>query len=108
MTELQSRLQDRQVFVRRSQLKWASMFDAFIHIDAENPKWVYTWRLEAEVKLRIEKGSGMTDEQVKRFVDGCKFRKLDAHIFEGRYLTDSRLSSVRAVYRNPSKRHLQG
>jgi D-glycerate 3-kinase len=52
------------------------MFDAFIHIDAEDPKSVYTWRVEAEVKLRIEKGSGMTDEQVKRFVDGCKFSKL--------------------------------
>jgi pantothenate kinase-related protein Tda10 len=50
------------------------MFDAFIHIDAENPKWVYGWRLEAEVKLRAAKGSGMTDEQVKRFVDGCEYR----------------------------------
>jgi len=49
------------------------MFDAFIHIDAENTKWVYQWRLEAEVKLRAAKGSGMTDEQVEKFVDGCKF-----------------------------------
>ena len=47
------------------------MFDAFLHIDAEDTRWVYAWRLEAEVKLRKEKGSGMTDEQVKNFVDGC-------------------------------------
>lgn len=53
------------------------MFDAFIHIDAEDPKWVYDWRLEAEVKLRAAKGSGMTDEQVKRFVDGCKYSFLN-------------------------------
>ena len=58
------------------------MFDAFIHIDAEDPKWVYTWRLEAEVKLRIEKGSGMTDEQVKRFVDGCKFSNFDIRLMK--------------------------
>lgn len=76
MTGLQSKSQHTQIFARRSQLKWTSKFDAFIHIDAEDAKWVYTWRLEAEVNLRIEKGSGMTDEQVKRFVDGCKFRKL--------------------------------
>jgi D-glycerate 3-kinase len=54
------------------------MFDAFIHIDAEDTRWVYTWRLEAEVKLRREKGSGMTDEQVKRFVDGCEFAECPA------------------------------
>jgi len=57
----------------KAQLTVGSMFDAFIHIDAENTKWVYRWRLEAEVKLRAAKGSGMTDEQVERFVDGCKF-----------------------------------
>ncbi|KAI0132250.1 D-glycerate 3-kinase [Xylariales sp. AK1849] len=45
------------------------LFDAFIHIDAENTEWVYDWRREQEVKLREEKGTGMTDEQVVTFVD---------------------------------------
>lgn len=49
------------------------MFDAFIHIDAAEPQWVYEWRLQAEHKLRDEKGSGMTDDQVKKFIDGCNF-----------------------------------
>ncbi|KXJ92484.1 D-glycerate 3-kinase [Microdochium bolleyi] len=45
------------------------LFDAFIHIDAEDTEWVYDWRLEQEVKLRQMKGTGMTDEEVVRFVD---------------------------------------
>lgn len=51
---------------------WA-MFDAFVHIDAAETGWVYDWRLEAEVKMRELKGveNAMTDEQVRRFVDGC-------------------------------------
>jgi len=46
-----------------------ALFDAFVHIDAENTEWVYDWRLEQEVKLRRDKGTGMTDEEVVRFVD---------------------------------------
>ncbi|KAM7218988.1 putative kinase [Rhypophila decipiens] len=46
------------------------LLDAFIHIDAEDLSWVYDWRLEQESQLRKETGSGMTDEQVVRFVDG--------------------------------------
>lgn len=45
------------------------LFDAFIHIDAEDTEFVYDWRSEQEVRLRQEKGTGMTDEQVVRFVD---------------------------------------
>ncbi|KAL3418299.1 kinase mug58-like protein 1 [Phlyctema vagabunda] len=45
-------------------------FDAFIHVDAEETKFVYDWRLQQEAMLRREKGSGMTDEQVVHFVDG--------------------------------------
>lgn len=44
-------------------------FDAFIHVDAADTEWVYDWRREQEVRLRRERGSGMTDEQVVRFVD---------------------------------------
>lgn len=45
------------------------LFDAFIHIDAEDTEYVYDWRLQQERQLRQEKGSGMTDEQVVKFVD---------------------------------------
>lgn len=45
-------------------------FDIFIHIDALDTQYVYEWRKEQEQSLRREKGTGMTDEQVKIFVDG--------------------------------------
>ncbi|KIW91759.1 uncharacterized protein Z519_07728 [Cladophialophora bantiana CBS 173.52] len=47
-----------------------TQLDAFIHIDALDPQYVYKWRLEQEAGLRAARGSGMTDEQVKHFVDG--------------------------------------
>lgn len=46
------------------------LFDAFVHIDAEDLSYVYAWRQEQEAKLREERGTGMTDEQVVTFVDG--------------------------------------
>ncbi|CAI4210604.1 unnamed protein product [Parascedosporium putredinis] len=46
-----------------------ALFDAFIHIDADDLSYVYAWRREQEVALRAEKGTGMTDEQVVKFVD---------------------------------------
>jgi D-glycerate 3-kinase len=46
------------------------MFDAFIHIDALETVYVYDWRQEQEAALRKDKGAGMTDEQVIKFVDG--------------------------------------
>ena len=47
-----------------------SQLDAFVHIDAHDSQYVYKWRLQQEAGLRAAKGSGMTDEQVKHFVDG--------------------------------------
>ncbi|KAI1763658.1 P-loop containing nucleoside triphosphate hydrolase protein [Hypoxylon sp. FL1150] len=44
-------------------------FDAFIHIDAQDAEWVYDWRLEQEAMLRRQRGTGMTNEQVVKFVD---------------------------------------
>ncbi|KAJ5617530.1 hypothetical protein N7537_002644 [Penicillium hordei] len=44
--------------------------DALVHIDAENPHFVYEWRQQQELTLRAAKGTGMTEEQVKHFVDG--------------------------------------
>ena len=56
-----------------SQLQFYSalteLFDAFIHVDAEDTTWVYEWRLEQERQLRDQKGTGMTDAQVVKFVD---------------------------------------
>jgi D-glycerate 3-kinase len=45
-------------------------FDAFIHIDAEETGYVYAWRQEQEAALRREKGTGMSEVEVERFVDG--------------------------------------
>lgn len=40
--------------------------------DALDTHYVYDWRLEQEGRLRESRGTGMTDEQVVKFVDGCK------------------------------------
>ena len=45
-------------------------FDGMIHLDAADPSFVYRWRLEQENHLRKVKGSGMSADQVKRFVAG--------------------------------------
>ncbi|MCJ1252083.1 hypothetical protein MMC30_009321 [Trapelia coarctata] len=47
-----------------------NQLDALVHIDAEDTQFVYQWRLDQEITLRIAKGSGMTDEQVFDFVNG--------------------------------------
>ncbi|KAF2091912.1 P-loop containing nucleoside triphosphate hydrolase protein [Saccharata proteae CBS 121410] len=47
-----------------------NMLVAFIHIDAEETHYVYDWRLEQEAALKNLKGSGMSAEQVIKFVDG--------------------------------------
>lgn len=45
-------------------------FDFFIHIDTDDVWNVYEWRLQQEHKLIAAKGSGMSDDQVRSFVDG--------------------------------------
>ena len=40
------------------------LFDAFVHIDAEDTEYVYDWRQQQEAALRNERGAGMTEEQV--------------------------------------------
>lgn len=44
--------------------------DVLIHVDAEDPRFVYNWRIQQETAMRKTKGTGMTDEQVIHFVDG--------------------------------------
>ncbi|KAK9370373.1 P-loop containing nucleoside triphosphate hydrolase protein [Lipomyces kononenkoae] len=46
------------------------LFDAMIHLDAEDTSYVYKWRLQQEAELREQTGRGMTDDQVIKFVDG--------------------------------------
>jgi D-glycerate 3-kinase len=48
------------------------MLDVLVHIDAEDLAYVYDWRLEQEHWLIATKGQGMSDEAVRKFVDGCK------------------------------------
>jgi len=45
-------------------------FDFIIHIDTDNLRNVYTWRLQQEHRLIKEKGIGMTDEEVVAFIEG--------------------------------------
>jgi D-glycerate 3-kinase len=44
-------------------------FDFLIHIDTDDLRNVYTWRLEQEHKLIAAKGTGMKDEGVRAFID---------------------------------------
>ncbi|KAF1849702.1 D-glycerate 3-kinase-like protein [Cucurbitaria berberidis CBS 394.84] len=45
-------------------------FDLFVHIDTDDLRNVYTWRLQQEHKMIETKGSGMSDEKIRAFVDG--------------------------------------
>ncbi|KAK4450015.1 putative d-glycerate 3-kinase [Podospora aff. communis PSN243] len=45
------------------------LLNAFIHIDAEDTEYVYDWRIQQETQLRHDRGDGMTNEQVVKFVD---------------------------------------
>ncbi|EON66118.1 hypothetical protein W97_05361 [Coniosporium apollinis CBS 100218] len=66
------RLEDL-VFVNEALKGYNELTDslnAFVHIDAEDTRYVYDWRLEQEAALRALKGTGMTDEQVINFVNG--------------------------------------
>ncbi len=77
--------------------------DALIHLDAENPMFVYEWRSQSERRLRETKGSGMTDEQVIDFVNGCT-PSLPPILAA----TDhSRLSGIRALYEQFESRRLR-
>ncbi|KAL8695609.1 MAG: hypothetical protein Q9224_003301 [Gallowayella concinna] len=67
-----NRLEDVQFINKalRGHDSLTDQLDALIHLDAEDPLYVYDWRLEQEAQLRRERGSGMTDEEVINFVNG--------------------------------------
>ncbi|KAH8587878.1 P-loop containing nucleoside triphosphate hydrolase protein [Bisporella sp. PMI_857] len=45
-------------------------FDFLVHLDTDDLVNVYTWRLQQEHAMIKAKGSGMTDDQVVKFVQG--------------------------------------
>lgn len=47
-----------------------------LYSDAQDLHFVYDWRQEQERTLRAAKGTGMTEEQVTKFVDGCEYCSL--------------------------------
>lgn len=59
--------------------------------DAENSRFVYEWRQEQERTLRAAKGTGMTEEQVNHFVDGCRYT---GNLCPPAILTDHRLPVI--------------
>ncbi|KAL8810251.1 MAG: hypothetical protein Q9223_005189 [Gallowayella weberi] len=76
-TDYRGRLGHNQLedvhFINRALRKYnflTDQLDALIHLDAEDPLYVYEWRLEQEAQLRQERGSSMTDEEVINFVNG--------------------------------------
>lgn len=62
-------------------LKEADFFSLSRPSDAENPRFVYEWRQEQERTLRAAKGTGMTEEQVNHFVDGCMSPRIPSNPF---------------------------
>jgi D-glycerate 3-kinase len=46
------------------------MLDVFVHLDALEVGSVYGWRMEQERELWAKKGEGMSEEGVRKFVDG--------------------------------------
>ncbi|KAG0306233.1 hypothetical protein BGZ98_002741 [Dissophora globulifera] len=48
--------------------EWYSYLDVFVHLSAPNLTTIFKWRAEQERDLWMQKGKGMTEEQVKEFV----------------------------------------
>lgn len=48
---------------------WDRFVNAWLVIRVSDPTYVYDWRLQAEIRMRASGKAGMTDEQIKDFVD---------------------------------------
>ena len=64
---------------------WCSVLDAFIVIQIADPRWVYTWRLQAEHQMIAQGNAGMSDEAVARFCD--RYMPSYAQYLPGLYAT---------------------
>lgn len=42
----------------------------FVYLKAADLRYVYSWRLQQEADVRAKTGTGVTDEQVTKLVDG--------------------------------------
>lgn len=47
---------------------WYRQLDSFIHLDPKEIEFVLQWRVEAEQNMRHSGLSGMSDEEVKKYV----------------------------------------
>lgn len=68
---IQPRLQDLQEVenhLRSYQAIWAP-FDAFVRLVPKDMQYIYKWRLQQEHELVAERGMGMSDLEVRAFVD---------------------------------------
>lgn len=45
-------------------------FDAFVHLDSQSIQYVYQWRLQQEHAMIASGKAGMSDDGVRKFVDG--------------------------------------
>ncbi len=54
--------------MRPAGVRWNAEMDSI----PDDLHHVYRWRQEQEAALRASKGSGMTDEEVVEFVNGCE------------------------------------
>lgn len=54
----------------RGYARWHELVDAWVVVQVEDVEQVYTWRLEAERRMRATRGKGasMSDEEVRDFV----------------------------------------
>ena len=48
---------------------WDCHVDSWLVMRMADPRWVHTWRLQAERKMKAAGNAGMNDEEVHRFVE---------------------------------------
>jgi D-glycerate 3-kinase len=49
---------------------WTSLLDAFIWLEPEDPLFTVAWRIEAERNMKAAGRPGMTDAEVRAFIEG--------------------------------------
>ena len=49
--------------------RWTDRFDARVVLAPENPLWVLDWRVEAEERMKAEGKPGMSQEEIRRYIE---------------------------------------
>jgi D-glycerate 3-kinase len=81
LSKSENLLQSQLRFHELEDIKWVNdklkkyngmmdLLDALIFLSAADLQFVYEWRLQQERHLRVDRGSGMTDDEVIAFVNG--------------------------------------